>query len=222
MNPSRKPLLPAEIRLAGVDGCRGGWVVATEHGARVEPHLDRSMGSTIGVDMPIGLPDDRPRASDQQARRFLGPRRASVFTTPPRACLHAADHAAAVLASRAAIAIGLSVQSFHLLTKIAELDALVEAGEEQFVEVHPECAFLVLNAMEPLPPKALPAGAARRRELLTALFGALPPVPRGARPDDLLDAYAVLWSVDRYVRGEHLTFGDGALDRRGLPMRIIC
>ena len=38
----------------------------------------------------------------------------------------------------------------------------------------------------------------------------------------LLDACAVLWSVHRYAAGEHRTFGDGAVDARGLPMRVVC
>jgi predicted RNase H-like nuclease len=196
--------------------------VATSRGATFEPRLHRDLGTTIGIDMPIGLPDDTARTSDRAARAFLGPRRSSIFTTPPRACLHSTDHATAVRAARDAIGIGISIQSFHLLPKIRELDALVVPGEEQFVEVHPECAFLVMNALEGLPPKATADGAARRAELLRSWYGPLPPVPRGARPDDLYDALAVLWSTHRYVRGDHVTFGDGARDARGLPMRVIC
>ena len=223
MDTLAKPLPRPAGGPAGADGCRGGWVVATDRGVTFEPRLHRGLGPTIGVDMPIGLPGGTPRASDRELRAFLGPRRASVFTTPPRACLQATEHAAAVLASRAAIGTGISIQAFHLLPKIRELDALVAPGEAQFVEVHPEASFLVMNAMEPLPAKATSAGAARRVELLHAWWGPLPPVPRPARADDLYDALAVLWSTHRYVRGEHLTFGgDDMLDARGLPMRVIC
>lgn len=222
MSTLTKPLPRPVEALAGVDGCRGAWVVATEHDVAVVTALHRGLASIIGVDMPIGLPLDAARTSDRELRAFLGPRRSSVFTTPPRACLQCTDHPAAVAASRAAIGVGLSIQAFHLLPKIREVDALVAPGETQFHEVHPEAAFLVMNELEPLPPKRLPQGATRRAALLQAWFGPLPTVPRGARSDDVFDALAVLWSIHRYSRGEHLVFGDDGLDERGLPMRVIC
>jgi hypothetical protein len=40
--------------------------------------------------------------------------------------------------------------------------------------------------------------------------------------DDVLDAYAVLWSVERFLRNEHRVFGDGSRDSRGIEMRIVC
>jgi predicted RNase H-like nuclease len=208
--------------LAGVDGCRGGWIVATERGVLVTPRLSTDIGTTIGVDMPIGLPSTRPRASDREARAYLGPRRSTIFPTPPRACLEALDYPTALAASRAAIGTGISIQAFHLLAKIRELDSLVTVDANPFVEVHPECSFLTMNQREPLPPKTTQAGAARRAELLRVVFGELPSTPRGAKLDDLHDAYAVLWSTARFVRGAHLTFGDDEVDARGLPMRVVC
>lgn len=178
---------------------------------------------TVGVDMPIGLPVHGARACDRQARAFLGPRRSSVFPAPPRVCLHATDDPSALALSRAATGTGLSLQTFHLLPKIRELDALVDPeAPDRFVEIHPECAFALLNDGESLAPKRTAAGAQRRSELLAAEFGPLPDTPRGARRDDALDALAVLWSTHRFIVGTHRTFGDGALDRRGLPMRIVC
>jgi predicted RNase H-like nuclease len=217
-----RPLPDPHQRLAGVDGCRGGWIVATVHGARVLTALTTAIGSTIGIDMPLGLPATHPRTSDREARRYLGARRSTIFPTPPRACLHATDYPAALAASRAAVGAGLSIQAFHLLPKMRELDALVTAADNPFVEVHPECSFLTMNDLEPLPPKKTTPGAVRRAELLEQVFGTLPSTPRGARLDDLHDAYAVLWSTDRYARGEHVTFGDDELDERGLPMRVVC
>jgi predicted RNase H-like nuclease len=217
-----EPLRDLDQRLAGVDGCRGGWVAATERGAAVLARLNVDIGTTIGIDMPLGLPSTAPRVSDREARAYLGPRRSTIFPTPPRACLHAVDYPTALAASRAAVGSGLSIQAFHLLPKIRELDLLVTDDRNPFIEVHPECSFLTMNDLEHLPPKATHAGAMRRAELLRAVFGTLPAVPRGAKLDDVHDAYAVLWSTHRYVRGEHLTFGDDSLDERGLPMRVIC
>jgi predicted RNase H-like nuclease len=126
------------VIVAGVDGCPGGgWAVVT---ARIEnegvselsvsilPDLEPLIDSlrshqldAVAVDMPIGLLADRTRASDSEARRLLGPRRSSVFPTPVRPVLGAADYADACERSRAAHGKALSKQSFHLLDRIERL-----------------------------------------------------------------------------------------------------
>jgi predicted RNase H-like nuclease len=216
----------------GIDGCRAGWVVATrgDRGGRDAPHvavLDRLdaveaiAASVVGVDMPIGLPVDRPRSADRAARARLGPRRSSVFPTPPRVCLGATTHAEASARAREATGTGISVQAFHLLGKIAELDALVDPwAQDDIVEIHPECSFALL-AGEPLPSKKTDDGRERRRAIVEQEFGTLPSVPRGASIDDVLDAFAVLWSAERWVAGTALVLGDGERDERGLVMRIV-
>jgi predicted RNase H-like nuclease len=206
-----------------VDGCRAGWVVARPDSVVVVPRLLIDRTAITGIDMPIGLPDSRPRACDRAARALLGPRRSSVFPAPARACLGASDYADALDRSRLALGVGLSQQAYHLLPKITEIDDQIGPHDDHcVVEVHPECSFHLLNGRLALPPKSTPAGSALRAALLEAEFGALPPVPRGAAIDDLHDAYAVLWSTLRFAAGKHIELGDGTCDGRGLPMRIVC
>ena len=173
--------------------------------------------------MPIGLPDEWWRAADAEARRFLGGGRAStVFPTPPRPLLHETDHGAANALSRRLFGRGLPRQSFHLLPRLRELDDLARTqGEDRLLEVHPECSFRAL-AGTALPSKHTLEGRLARQRLLGPLFGDLIDArPRGAQVDDVLDAFAVLWSVERFLRAEHIAHGDGARDRYGLPMRIV-
>ena len=210
------------LAAAGADGCRAGWVVATREGVVVVPSLRPAEFAAIGVDMPIGLSDKGPRACDTDARGFLGTRRSTVFPTPPRACLGALDHADAVARSRATIGVGISIQAFHLLPKIREVDALVDlAAPDRIVEVHPECAFAFMSGGAPLPPKRTAAGVTLRRALLAERFERVEPAPRGAATHDLLDAYAVLWSTERFLAGTAHVFGDGERDARGIVMRIV-
>jgi predicted RNase H-like nuclease len=209
------------------DGCRGGWVVATRTSVVVlgglAPLVEDSTIVAVGVDMPIGLPDDWGRAADVEARRFLGGRRGvTVFPTPPRPLLHETDHATANARSRQLFGRGLPRQSFHLLPRLRELDELARTqGKDQMLEVHPECSFRALAGVA-LPSKHTPEGRVVRQSMLRPLFGdVIDARPRGAEPDDVLDAFAVLWSVERFLRGEHIEHGDGARDRYGLPMRIV-
>ena len=214
-------------RGAGVDGSRGGWVVATRTSVRVldrlESLVEDSTIDVIGVDMPIGLPDEWARAADTEARRFLGGRRAStVFPTPPRPLLHETDYAHANSSSRRRLGRGLPKQAFHLLPRLRELDGLARSQpDDRLVEIHPECSFQAL-AGATLPSKHTPEGRDARHALLRPLFGELVDVrPPGAQAHDVLDAFAVLWSVERFRRGTHIEHGDGERDRYGLPMRIV-
>jgi predicted RNase H-like nuclease len=212
---------------AGVDGCPGGWIVVTRERAEVVPAFSRLPEGidVIGVDMPIGLPSRGRRVADHAARALVGARRSSVFPTPHRDLLEfAADrdtYAAANAASKSRHGKGLSRQAFNLLSRIAEVDeAITPRCEHRLIEVHPECSFRLLAHAE-MPSKHTAEGRSRRRALIEATFGPPPRPPRGATEIDLLDAYAVLWSVERFAAGEHDTLGDHARDERGLIMRIV-
>ena len=217
------------MRAIGIDGCPGGWVRAKRTGvhvvgtlAEVFTALDDS--TTIGIDMPIGLPTSGVRASDRFAREFLKGRASTIFSTPPRDLIAFTDYAEANVASKERHGRGISKQAFHLFARIRELDALMSpvlAG--RVVEVHPECSFREMTG-DLLPSKHTPVGLDRRRRLIHELFGEVPDRLRGAKPDDILDAYAVLWTAERFARGEHRTLGpvDGEeRDGRGLVMRIV-
>jgi threonine dehydratase len=150
--------------VAGVDGCRGGWVAAFLEARRGRPaRLEWSVfprfaellereprPRLIAVDMPVGLPSE-PRSGgrecDREARRLLGRRRASIFTPPPRPLLAAAAYDEV----RGA---GLSRQSFNIGTKIRELDALLTPRLQKRVrESHPELGFLALRGRPMAHPK---------------------------------------------------------------------
>ncbi|MEZ5232592.1 MAG: DUF429 domain-containing protein [Acidimicrobiales bacterium] len=174
----------APAPVAGLDGCRRGWVLALLDPAGrlcVEVH-DRfadamaagvGAGSVIiGADIPIGLPADGRRRADVEARRLLGVRRSSVFPTPCRAVLGAADYAEALVQSRAASGKGLSKQAWNLVPKMREVDRWVTPRHEaRLHEVHPELAFARLAGGPLAEPKRSPAGAVARRRLLAGRLG---------------------------------------------------
>jgi len=212
-----------EDRVVGIDGCRGGWLIATAKAVRVSARLELEDVTHVGVDMPIGLSDAAPRACDMAARKFLGRAGSSVFPAPPRAILDCVEYATALDIARTMTGRGISRQTFNITAKVAELDRLIRSGTAwEFVEVHPECSFLTLNAGHPLPTKKTAAGQELRRRLLGEHFDLPATAPRGAAMDDVLDAYAVLWSTMRFRSGVHREFGDGQMDERGIAMRIVC
>lgn len=207
----------------GIDGCAAGWIIASVDRVIVVPTLRLDEFELIGIDMPIGLVDGTRRACDIAARMFLGRAGSSIFPAPPRAALGYTDYRTALAVARSATGRGISKQTFNIMQKVAELDRLIDpTNQHTIVEVHPECAFKTLNHGEGLPPKKTVAGQVLRRRVLADHFDVPDKAPRGAAIDDLLDAYAVLWSVQRFRNGVHRQFGDGQCDERGIEMRIVC
>jgi predicted RNase H-like nuclease len=187
--------------------------------------VDAGRLAALAVDMPMGLPDDGPRACDLAARQRLGARRSSVFPTPVRATLDAATYAEALARSRAACGQGLSRQAFHLLAKMAELDATIRPDlQDRVVEAHPEMAFARLAGRPCVHAKRTAEGRAERLALLRgAGLGDLTSLRLpGAAPDDVLDAVALTLTAARVRDDVAERLGDGARDARGLRMEIVC
>lgn len=216
------------MRVVGVDGYPRGWVVvALDDGrfAAVELVTDLTEALTrfptaevVGVDVPIGLPE-REREADRAARDLLGPRRSSVFPTPPRAVLEQASHAEAVAECRRLGLPGLSAQSYALRRKILEADELAR-GDERVVEVHPEVSFAAMAGQPVVWAKKTWNGLNLRRSLLAGAGVVLPDeVSADAPAVDLLDAAAAAWSAHRYGLGQALPLPIGAATRIGAIWR---
>jgi len=240
----------AEEWLAGVDGCRDGWVAAFMAPAdgvvrvRAVPRFADVVAApeapaTIAVDIPIGLPErvgHGGRAAENAVRPLLGMRQSSVFSVPSRAALAAADYRAAC---RAALATSdpprqVSKQLFMLAPKIREVDDCLRADAcwaGRVFEAHPELAFWRLNGGAALDePKKVRGGcyepglALRRRLLIEEGLPAAVvngAAPKGAGLDDLLDALACAAIARRIYRGVATPFPDPPeRDAFGLPMAI--
>jgi predicted RNase H-like nuclease len=199
--------------VAGVDGCRGGWVVAWDGGVQVLPtfaHIVSQRFDLVLIDVPIGLLEAGPRQCDVEARSLIGARRSSVFPAPSRGLLRATRYARQC-----------SVQLWNILDKIREVDAGMEPPlQERVREAHPEVSFALLNGGPLRFPKKRREGEEERRGLLRPVFGEVPSLP-GATRDDVLDAYVLLWSARRLARGEARVLGSGERDPRALRCEIV-
>lgn len=236
------------VRIAGIDGCRAGWLAVVwggESSSELRWHCASSIPAlikqlpgvqTVAIDIPIGLltaaePGGRP--CDRAARKVLSGRRgSSVFSPPVRSALdHLDDYAAALDANRQSsdANIGISKQCFHIMPKIAEADAYITPRRQRRLkEAHPELAFAAMNNGRSLEaPKRTQVGRAQRRSLLNKVglsairdsFDAFR--RRDVALDDLLDAAACCWVAWRVHHGEGVCLGDTARrDERGLRMEI--
>lgn len=241
------PSFEAGHWLQGVDGCKGGWlrlrcrlpeddqalVVHVEASVHGEAHTlvgeDTPLPLTA-IDIPIGLAERGHRPCDREARALLGPRRSSVFPAPLRPVLAATSFGEANALSRQLQGRGLSLQSFHLIAKIRQVDGLLRhrsALRPLLLETHPELCFRQWNRNTPLAHgKACPSGRLLRHTLVESLFPGefqrlREELPRRAvADDDLLDAFALLRAAMRRAWGLARWLGEEDPDSCGLPMRI--
>lgn len=231
--------------VAGIDGCRRGWLIVElnlqnqELSVTIEetiaPFLKRARQtfSAIMIDMPIGLPDQGRRACEQMARADLGARRSSVFSVPRRPMLSFDTYEEANRWGKTCdpSGLGLSKQSWHLIPKIRELDDALTATDQAFVkETHPELAFARLRGAPCEHSKKSPEGAKERSALLRreglntsdCLAALRDKFPRKADwlDDDLLDALVLSLSARAFLVGNAKVLTDGAYDSKGLVMEI--
>jgi predicted RNase H-like nuclease len=145
--------------VAGVDGCRGGWVTfnveLSAHATSVEvvnlstwlrerpPDL-----ACVGIDIPIGLLKGS-RACDKAARKLLGqPRGNSVFPAPCRSALGAQTYAEASSINWQKTTRGLSQQAWGIAPKIKQVDDAITSDCQRWAfEVHPEVSFWALHLL---------------------------------------------------------------------------
>ncbi|RMH37790.1 MAG: DUF429 domain-containing protein [Nitrospirae bacterium] len=231
--------------VAGVDGCRGGWVavwlawdsrVVCERLCEVYSSIQEIVTHArrpivVAIDMPIGLLDSWERGgrlSDRMARQLLGRRAASIFTPPLRAWLTETPYETMRRQ-------GMSRQAFHLLPKIRELDALMTpALQDRIIEAHPELAFGRLLGHPARWSKRSPEGVRERLAILATLdLGPDSPLDawvktcvtryrrRGVAVDDIMDAVALSWTAFNVVKGKGIRIPEAPpRDARGLRMEI--
>ncbi len=227
--------------VAGVDGCRGGWVVVSDTHGHVDACVVRDFSAVldtlpsdafVAIDIPIGLTDAGPRDADRDARRLLGRVRASsVFPAPARAALAATTYSDACARHEQADGRRMSHQAFNILAKVREVDAVMASNpalQARVREASPELSFATWNGGVPMQHrKTRPEGRNERAALIDAAWpGARArvwSVVRGlAAADDLHDAFATMWTARRVRDGvARAVPAVPVMDAHGLRMEIV-
>jgi predicted RNase H-like nuclease len=188
------------MRVAGVDGTRGGWVaIVLDEGRFARDRLftvvktefaELTDVEVIGIDVPIGF---GPRQADGAARVFLAGAASTVFTTPSRE----------ILSGPFGPGLGVNAQAHALGPRILHVTELARS-DRRIREVHPEVSFRAMNELRPLRHRKKSAGGAvERLELLRAHGIELVELDAAALVplDDVLDAAAAAWTAQRIALG---------------------
>jgi predicted RNase H-like nuclease len=207
------------VRVAGVDGTKGGWVaIVLEDGRFSSDVLCRPIETdftefadmdVIAIDVPIGF---GPRGADAAARAFLTGFGSTVFTTPTRE----------VLERPFGPGLGVSAQAHTLGPRILHVTQLARS-DARFREVHPEVSFRVMNDGRPLRHRKKSAGGALERTALLRRHGIeLNSLGAAAHAplDDVLDAASAAWSANRIALGTARPLPDPPESVDGYPTAI--
>ena len=239
VTPAAEPFLPAlptpGRSIAGIDGCRAGWVMVRRDAVGcfgapvVVAALDDLPPADMAViDIPIGLPESGRRACDPAARAMLGPRRNSVFTGARRPLLSIGSYEEANAWGKRD-GEGLTRQMWNILPKIREVDNwITPARNRSFREGHPELSFAAAAGQPMAHYKKKPEGQSERLEVLAGFID-LATVREwldnargsGAARDDIVDALALCRTAARVVLGCNGRLPcDPPTDARGMPMEM--
>jgi len=154
--PNTPTRSPKPINWIGIDGCRGGWIIAwlrdgypaeIRYAESLQPFLKQApKDAVILIDMILYKPDETsPRPFDRIAKSQLGKWHSRVFPAPPKEALSAQDYPEACQKSFALSGKKISKQCYNLFPKIREANHS-SIHVEQLIEYHPEIAFKQLNA----------------------------------------------------------------------------
>ncbi len=214
--------------IAGVDGCKDKWIAVVDRGnGRTEvsesctfPELfeNRSL-DLIVIDIPIGLPDKGDRKADNAARKCLGIRHVCVFPAPIRPILDCPNREEACAKC---VAIGerrVNVFQWAIVPKVKSIDSVLrrsQGAQGRVREGHPELSFTKMNGGTPLLSKKKIEGIKQRLRLVHNEFPEAQLRLDMRHIEDILDAYALLWTARRIMLGterrlpetpEHDAFG---------------
>jgi predicted RNase H-like nuclease len=232
-------------RIAGVDGCPGGWlciVLETDTGTfrvslfRLATELlaHDPFIQVMAIDMPIGLASNGRRRCDELARNLLGNRQVCVQNAPIRPALYAPSRLAASAVTQAMVNRQVGSNEWALYPKIINLDlAITPLHQRWCFEIHPEVSFYGWNNGVPIQDeKDSDLGRQAREALIDAawpnarmdLLGSVQQQGINREHyslDDLNDAFAAVWTARKILQGQAQRIPEAQeIDARGLRMEM--
>lgn len=240
------PVLENKLFYAGADGCRAGWFVIalkkngqwqTEFFPNISALWERYReASLILIDVPIGLKGKgaEERRCDREARRILGPPRASsVFRAPCRRAIHAPTHEEAKALNKQLTGKSLPVQTLGITPKILEVDSLLLSDASARVcikEIHPEVCFWALAGRPMQHNKKRAEGFDERIKVLQSYHSATEEIVqhvrknyrgKGIKKDDILDALVAAITALAGLNALVSVPDPPESDECGLPMQMF-
>lgn len=233
----------------GADGCKVGWftvILSSDNDWEIEVYPDvyslwynlldnYEKSSSILLDIPIGLREhkSKERLCDLEARKLLGPRRASVFPAPCRQAIYIDSYEKASQVNKWVTNRGLSLQTWNIIPKIRDVDNLMlenDNARAKIREIHPEVCFCALSGHPMNYSKKKTEGAFERRKILREVYPLTDGIISKASftykrkevaNDDILDALSAAVTALLGQDGLYSIPRIPELDSKRLPMEMV-
>lgn len=240
-DPNSKSRINAKCRSIGIDGCKGGWIVADINDEKLEVFkfdsleeiCDEIPFDTCIIDMVIGLQskksDVRP---DSFARRELKGRASTIFPAPCRQAVYGETKEERIAANVEVLGKKFTSQTDAIIPKIREVDAFLQKNEHKknvVVESHPEVCFSRLNGSVLMSSKHTDEGICDRSLILEKYidgvsFDEIKAISSKLKcnMDDVTDAVCLALVANMKSLGNTETIPDKPMvDETGLLMQMI-
>lgn len=228
--------------IAGVDGCKAGWIMVKHcradytfgvYSSISEMFSANSDLQRVLIDIPVGLASkNAKRTIERELRSELKSRHSTVFNPPCREALYAETDSSAKKLNIEVEGKSLSVQSLAIKSKIREVDEFLQENiNVEVIESHPEFCFKYLNnGRVLLSKKRTEAGRKERLSILKNYFSdaekiyeraANNTLRKSAAKDDIVDAIC-LCVVNKLSGKNNMNFirDKNRVDEKGVEMKI--
>ena len=210
------------VNLIGVDGTSSGWIASIGNSKNkclsiiafsesLHKLLLNYPDSVVVVDIPVILNKKKYlRQCDILAKKYLGGKfQSSIFIPPLKRVLKCNTYQEANMLSKELAGKGLSKQSWHLKSKISEVQAICKIYSSIY-EGHPECSFKMLKNETLNAKKKTVLGVFERLSLLKK--AGLDPLSiklklennSEIKIDDVLDSMVLFITALRIFQGNHI------------------
>lgn len=226
----------------GVDGCKGGWIVASiDHGTlKIEKKTsieeivtDYSGFDNFLIDMVIGLPSNKDQIRpDTYARQIIKERTSTIFPVPCRQAVYAESIAEAYEENVRVLGKKFTPLTVGIMPKMRELDTFLQEHEEYknvILESHPEVCFARLNGKTVLSKKSEYEGLVERVQILQKYLPQLNAndlmqmaKQNRCNVDDIVDAICLAVTANLAEQGLcEVIPEEPMIDETGLKMQMV-
>lgn len=226
----------------GIDGCKGGWIVAIIHNGKLLIEKFESIASVIEkypdfdqllIDMVIGLPGNKEHVRpDSYARKIIKERSSTIFPVPCRQAVYAENIAKAYEENERILGKKFTPLTMGIMPKIREIDCFLQENiqyKNMIKESHPEVCFARLNGSTMISKKTKIDGIEERIRILSNY---IPTIHQNeilldtkrfhCNVDDIIDAICLAVTANLVVQGQYEVIPPEPMkDDTGIFMQLV-
>lgn len=226
----------------GIDGCKGGWIVAAINNGKLSIDKLNTFSSIINkypeydellIDMVLGLPSHKEHIRpDGYGRKIIKERSSTIFPVPCRQAVYAENIAKAYDENVRVLGKKFTPLTVGIIPKMLEIDRFLQENTQYkniVKESHPEVCFARLHGSTVMSKKSTEEGMEERISILSKC---LPTIDRNeivvtakrfrCNVDDILDAICLAVTANLVMQGKYEVIPEEPMrDETGILMQMV-